>query len=190
MRLQLRPALEADRAFCESLHRSNMASYRSARGIAWDPDRFLANWAQFENLVISVDDQRAGLLRLLVVDGALEIRDLQLVPEHRGHGIGAWAVAEVKAMAASRGIGELRLRVYAENPAQRLYIRLGFKVDATDGSVVHMSHALRPRNAAADQPRKPLALGGAGPVAGDADGAVALVSVRCRYRLTATRRVD
>ena len=152
MRFQLRPALEADRAFCESLHRSNMASYRSARGIAWDPDRFLASWAQFENLIISVDDQRAGLLRLLVVDEALEIRDLQLMPQHRGHGIGSWAVAEVKAMAASRGIGELRLRVYAENPAQRLYTRLGFKVDATDGSIVHMSHALSPGNSSRPKP--------------------------------------
>ena len=142
MKLDLRPASEADLAFCESLSRSNMASYHAARGIAWDPGRFLASWAQFENLVIWIDDQPGGLLRLLVVDGALEIRDLQLVAGHRGLGVGTWAVAWARSQAVDRRMAEIRLRVYADNPARRLYARLGFKVDAIDGDVVHMSHAL------------------------------------------------
>lgn len=142
MRLHLRPALEADLAFCESLYRLNMASYLSARGIAWDPDRYQASWAEFENFVILVDDQPAGLLRLLVVDGAIEIRDLQVVRKHQGLGAGSWAIAQAKSKAVSRGIGELRLRVFADNPAKLLYTRLAFKIDTIDDDVVHMSHAL------------------------------------------------
>jgi ribosomal protein S18 acetylase RimI-like enzyme len=46
------------------------------------------------------------------------------------------------ATAAARGIGVLRLKVFEENPALRLYTRLGFKVDAIDGGKVHMSCAL------------------------------------------------
>lgn len=144
MRLHLRPATDADFAFCEALSRSNMAPYFAARGIVWDPGRYRAGWARFEGHVISADGQPAGLLQLLMVDGALEIRDLQVAPEHRGVGIGSWAVAQAKSMAASRGIGRLRLRVFADNPAMRLYTRLGFKRDAMDGTVVHMSHALPP----------------------------------------------
>jgi len=140
MGLSLRTALQADFPFCERLHRLSMASYLSARGICWDPHRYLASWAQFENLVISVDGQSVGLLRLCVVDGALEIRDLQLVPSHRNRGIGAWAVARANSEAVTRGIGELRLRVYEENPARRLYGRLGFQVEAIDGGTVHMSY--------------------------------------------------
>lgn len=142
MRLQLRPALEADFAFCESLTRTNMASYHSARGIVWDPGRFLASWAQFDNSVITANGDCAGLLRLLVVGAALEIRDLQVVPAYRGLGIGTWAVARVESLAGSHGLGELRLRVYTDNPARHLYARLGFKADSIGGGVIHMSYGL------------------------------------------------
>lgn len=144
MRLSLKPAVETDFAFCESLSRSNMSSYHSARGVAWDPRRFVASWDQFENFMILADGQVVGLLRLLAIDGALEIRDLQLLPSHRNQGIGSWAVAHAMSEAAARGIGVLRLRVFEENPALRLYTRLGFKVDAIDDGKVHMSHALAP----------------------------------------------
>lgn len=142
MRLQLRPALEADFAFCESLTRTNMASYHSARDVAWDPDRFRDSWARFDNSVITADGDSAGLLRLLVVGGALEIRDLQVAPAYRSLGIGTWAVAQAKSQAGSRGLEELRLRVYTDNPARHLYARLGFKADSIDGGVIHMSHKL------------------------------------------------
>ena len=142
MRLSLRPALEADIGFCEALSRSNMSSYHSARGVAWDPRRFVSSWDQFENFVILADDQAVGLLRLLAVDDALEIRDLQLLPEHRSQGIGSWAVAQALSGATTHGIGVLRLRVFEENPAMRLYARLGFRIDAIDGvGKVHMSYA-------------------------------------------------
>jgi ribosomal protein S18 acetylase RimI-like enzyme len=143
--LTLRPALDADLAFCESLSRSNMATYHSARDVAWDAERFIANWARFENFMVLADEQVAGFLRLLAIDGALEIRDLQLLPSHRNQGIGSWAVAQAMSEAAARGTGMLRLRVFVENPAIRLYARLGFKVDAIDDDgKVHMSHALAP----------------------------------------------
>lgn len=138
--LSLRPASDADIAFCESLSRANMAAYHSARGIAWDQHRFLANWGLFENFMVLADGEVAGLLRWLVVDGALEIRDLQLLPAQRGRGVGAWAMGRARSEALARGIGSLRLRVFGENPAMRLYRRLGFEVDAVDGDgKVHMS---------------------------------------------------
>jgi len=144
MRLSLRPALEKDLAFCESLNRSNMASCFAARGIPWDSQRYLASWAQFENLVISSDNSPVGVLRLLEVDGALEIRDLQVLPSHMGQGIGKWAVEQTKDQAPARGMTELRLRVFLENPAQRLYSRLGFKIVTNDTGIIHMASALPP----------------------------------------------
>jgi ribosomal protein S18 acetylase RimI-like enzyme len=154
MKLQLRPAQEADFAFCASLSRSNMAPYHSARGIAWDSGRFLATWAQFETSVLCADDVRAGLLALLLVDGALEIRDLQVASTHRSRGIGTWAIAQAKSEAASRGLEALRLRVYADNPARHLYARLGFQVDSTDGDVLHMSYRLPPGDPSGPTPRR------------------------------------
>jgi GNAT superfamily N-acetyltransferase len=139
----LRPALESDFAFCESLTHSNMACYLEARNIAWDPERYLASWREFENYVICVDGASVGVLRILRLDSALEIRDLQLLPTHTGQGIGTWAIGEAKAIAARRNIGRLQLRVYVDNPAQRLYHRLGFRTVETIDGVIHMACDLR-----------------------------------------------
>ena len=144
MELSLRPALETDFDFCQSLNRSNMAAYNLARNILWDPQRFLASWSQFENFIITADGNSAGLLRLLAVDGALEIRDLQLLPTYQRRGIGTWAVMQAKSQAVSRTISELILRVYPENPAQRLYLRLGFCPVPTVDNVIHMVCVLPP----------------------------------------------
>lgn len=146
MRLGIRPALETEFAFCESLTRANMARYHTARGIAWDRQRFRDSWARFDNAVVTADDHPAGLLRLLATGGALEIRDLQLLPAFRRLGIGTWAIAQAASRAGRLGLAELRLRVYAENPARHLYARLGFEADANDGDVIQMSLALPPRD--------------------------------------------
>lgn len=135
----LRAAVGDDLAFCESLARDNMGRYLPGGKDAWDPQRFLRSWAQFENAVIIVDGRTVGLLRLLEVPGALEIRDLQLVAGYRGRGIGTWAIAQAMAEARRRGVSTVRLRVHIDNPARRLYGRLGFQLEASVGDIQHLA---------------------------------------------------
>ena len=143
VRVSLRPATAHDFAFCEHLSRSNMAGYRAARGIAWDPARFGASWTAFENLMIVAGDEAIGLLRLLPEGEALGLRDLQIVPAHQQQGVGGWAVRQAQTIALQRAHLGLLLRVYQENPARALYIRLGFVVEAEAEGTLHM--AWRPR---------------------------------------------
>lgn len=135
----LRVATPADRAFAERLGQDNMAAYRASRNIAWDPARFEASWASFDNRVIETRGVPVGVLRLHELPDALEIRDLQLLPAYRGRGLGAWAVRQAFGRAAELGKAELRLRVFPENPARRLYERLGFSVVAELDGVLHMA---------------------------------------------------
>ena len=144
MRLALRPAAVDQLAFCEALTRDNLSVYLAARGMPWDPGLYFASWREFENLVILVDDCVAGALRSRADEGALEIRDLQMVPAYQGRGIGGWAIQQPKSLAAERGVGQVRLRVFEENPARALYARLGFKSGAILDGKVQMSFALPP----------------------------------------------
>ena len=139
MTFRLHPATAHDFAFCEHLSRSNMAGYRAARGIAWDPARFRASWAEFENLMVLAGDDPVGVLRLLPEGEALGLRDLQVVPSRQGQGIGGWAVRQAQALAVQGGHPRLQLRVYADNPARRLYARLGFTVESETGGALHMA---------------------------------------------------
>jgi len=121
-----------------------MGAYLAARGIHWDPERFLASWAEFENLVILADADLAGLMRLVREQDALGLRDLQVLPEQQGQGIGAWAVRQAQCIAVSRGLSRLHLRVYEENPAKAFYARLGFNTELVAGGTVHMAWTVPP----------------------------------------------
>lgn len=138
MRLSIRPAADEERAFCEALNRLNMGAYLTKRDITWDPNRFLASWLEFENLLILADSDVVGLLRLAPERDALGLRDLQVIPGRQGEGVGTWAVQQAQAIAAHRGFLRLRLRVYKENPAVALYTRLGFETESVAGGTVHM----------------------------------------------------
>ena len=121
-----------------------MSRYLTARDIAWEPSRFLASWAEFENLMILLDSQAVGTLRLLPEQAGLGLRDLQVGPEHQRKGLGSWAIRQAQAIAEGRGFTQLYLRVYEENPAAALYARLGFKVESVMAGTVHMVWELPP----------------------------------------------
>jgi GNAT superfamily N-acetyltransferase len=132
MRVSFRPAVDSDIAFCESLSRANMERYHAARGIAWNGERFLSSWNDFENHLILADDEVAGVLRLQAGNDALDIRDLQLLPAWQSQGVGSRAIAWTRAEAARRGFPRVGLRVFADNPALQLYERLGFETQTVD----------------------------------------------------------
>ncbi len=114
-----------------------MDAYWRARGVAWDPQRFVQSWRQFESHVILRSKEFVGVLQLREVEGTLEIRDLQLLAAGQGQGIGTWAIAQTRALALDRQIPELGLRVLVENRAQRHSMRLGFQRVAIDNGIIH-----------------------------------------------------
>lgn len=58
--------------------------------------------------------------------------DIAVLDEHRKSGIGTWALRQIQQIAAAEQL-PFRLRVMKNNPAQRLYLRLGFiKVSADE----------------------------------------------------------
>ena len=142
MKLFLRQATNDDAAFCEALNRRNMDRYRAVRQIRRDAELFRRSWAEFDNLLILDDIEPVGLLRLCDEDGTLGLRDLQVVPERQGQGIGTWAVRQTQALALERGSVCVQLRVYEENPAARLYRRLGFEIRYVANGVIHMAWTL------------------------------------------------
>ena len=86
--------------------------------------------ASFE--VIVVDGEPAGRLYLNRGDAEIRIVDIALLPEHRGHGIGASLLRDLLAEADAAG---RRVTIHVErlNPALRLYERLGFSVAEDKG---------------------------------------------------------
>jgi GNAT superfamily N-acetyltransferase len=63
---------------------------------------------------------------------------------HRGAGIGALLLQELARLAAAEGFAQLSLSVDTDNPARRLYERLGYRELSADGEGVRMLIRLEP----------------------------------------------
>jgi ribosomal protein S18 acetylase RimI-like enzyme len=58
---------------------------------------------------------------------SLNVHDLAVLPQHRGHGVGRMLLEEIERRARARGSSKLTLEVHASNEgAMRLYRRFGF----------------------------------------------------------------
>jgi ribosomal protein S18 acetylase RimI-like enzyme len=82
-----------------------------------------------EDIVLLSVDRPVGRLLLHETASACRIVDIALLPEHRGQGLGSWAILWVIER-ADRAARTVRLQVEPDNRALRLYERLGFRPSA------------------------------------------------------------
>jgi ribosomal protein S18 acetylase RimI-like enzyme len=146
----LRPATEADRDFLLSVYASTreeeLAQVRWEEGareaflehqFSAQDHHYRTNYPGATFDVIEVDGEPAG--RLYVHRGEHEIRimDIALAPGFRGRGIGTDLLRELMEEASASG-RSLSIHVEMNNPARRLYERLGFEPAGEHGIYVLM----------------------------------------------------
>ncbi len=67
-----------------------------------------------------------GRLYIAVLDRILHLMEISLLPDWRGHGLGAALLATLQQAVRAGHADEILLNVLTTNPARRLYTRLGF----------------------------------------------------------------
>ena len=148
----LTPIATTDRSieYCLRLARDNMQPYLARRGQEFDETRWrnIAPKASFFLLSDQnwVEHQIIGFLSVRDEPdspNALHIGDVQLEEQHRNRGAGWATLALVGGMARSRGLNELTLNVFRDNPALRLYERFGFRCIDTQFDKLKMRKTLR-----------------------------------------------
>lgn len=143
-RITLRPASISDAAFLLRVYGSTRIEELAA--VPWsdgEKNAFIAMqhaaqtraYSCYENAnqrVIMCGGRDAG--RLFIASWREEIRiiDISLLPDFRGKGIGTYLLKQIMGEAAASG-RSVTVHVERFNPAQRLYERLGFEVEATRG---------------------------------------------------------
>lgn len=100
------------RTLLEQQHRIRERAYAAAH-----PD--LEVW------LLTRDDAPVGALQLAIAADALQLVDFAILPAQQGRGLGRAALEALQSRAVRAGL-PIRLCVRRDNPARRLYARLGF----------------------------------------------------------------
>jgi ribosomal protein S18 acetylase RimI-like enzyme len=141
MDYRLRPATAADEPWQFAIHAGTRADEMALTG--WPTAQcqaFLQQQHRAQQLhyarhfpqsvcrLILVDGDVAGRLWVDERAATLHILDIALLPAWRGRGLGARCLLDLAGVAARSGRG-LSIQVELNNPARRLYERLGFLPD-------------------------------------------------------------
>lgn len=136
--LELVGESDSDRAFLARLYASTRMEELAP--LPWPEDQkmeflraqfeaqdrhYREHYADTDRRLIEIDGARAGRLYLQDREHELRIVDIALLPEYRGHGAGGRLIGQVLDQARAAGKA-VRIHVEKNNPAYRLYQRLGF----------------------------------------------------------------
>ncbi|NBB09579.1 GNAT family N-acetyltransferase [Pseudomonas sp. SLFW] len=139
---RLAPATDETLAFARELTRVNMRDYYSHYGLVWQPEAFDTEWPNRESYVVEQAGKAIGFLSLTLESDYLYIRDIQLIEAYRGEGVGQWVMVWVLQLARARGCARVRLKVFKNNPASGLYLRLGYRHVGEEPALYWMEYVL------------------------------------------------
>jgi ribosomal protein S18 acetylase RimI-like enzyme len=126
--------------FALRLYLMTMRFYMQELGV-WDEQQqrasFAAQWKREEVRIISVDGKDVGWLQFAELPTEIRLQKFFVSPQYQRSGIGSEVLSNLLATWRSTG-KKIVLKVLKNNPARRLYERLGFSVVAEAGVVFRM----------------------------------------------------
>ena len=141
MAFNLRAATDQDLPFARSLTFAAMSRYYLQYELVWSNQGFDIAWAGRENWLICNDDTVMGFISLSADRRALYIRELHMLEAYRGLGAGIWVLEQMALKAQATGL--LRLTVFKNNPAKRLYQRSGMSIVGEEDCFWRMERVCR-----------------------------------------------
>lgn len=126
--LEYRTAQKQDVDYLLWLRKQTMTTYLQQAGIP-TTDAFHLQRIQYQFAhaqLILWEGELVGLLKLIKKEGGWEIAQFQIAPNFQGKGIGQQVLKMVLDTAKAKGV-LVRLSVLKQNPARRLYEKVGFQ---------------------------------------------------------------
>ena len=126
--------------FALGLYLQTMQPYMQELGV-WDEQQqrasFPAQWKREEVRIISIDGNDVGWLQVAELPTEIRLQKFFVLPQYQRSGIGTEVLSKLLATWRSTE-KKIVLKVLKNNPARRLYERLGFSVIAEAGVVFRM----------------------------------------------------
>ncbi|WP_144053598.1 GNAT family N-acetyltransferase [Methylotuvimicrobium buryatense] len=145
MKYSIRPACDADYQYCYRLTKRNMFDLFCRHWGGWASGEFRKSFNPDHISMVVMHGRRVGYLSVKRDDCGVYIENIQLSPFLHGRGIGT----EILEQLLNRHCEEaIRLTTFSDNPARRLYERLGFIVTEREEATLRMARLPNKANAA------------------------------------------
>ena len=117
-----------------------MHDYFSRHWGGWNSTEFRKGFNPENISMIIKNGRRAGYLAIRNDDGGIYIENIQLSPALLNRGIGTDVLVDFLDRHKQDNV---RLTTFSDNPAKRLYERLGFCITKVEGMTLRMSKTAR-----------------------------------------------
>ena len=125
MQYTLERATKSDLDICDRIHTENMKEYVESV-YPWNPSLFGDNFVAKNYRVIKHQNKIIGFIKVVVSPTDIYLGEIQITRSYQNHGIGTNIIENI--IATKLNNQRLWLKVIKGNPAEKLYIRLGFTV--------------------------------------------------------------
>jgi ribosomal protein S18 acetylase RimI-like enzyme len=140
---RFREGTQADQAACYALLRQNMQPYFDRYGLRYSSTAFEQAWAQGSPSLLTCQDAPIGFTLTHFQPAYAFLHTVQIAPRHRMRGLGTLLMHHFAWQSWQRGQPELRLVVYADNPAWQWYQRLGYRAQGPVYVQTELGHTLQ-----------------------------------------------
>ena len=135
MTYTLRQSTEDDFAFCYRICKENMHDLFCRHWGGWVDEEFKKGFKIPDIKIIAVNDSPIGYFDCEFTETHIHINNIQISASMQGKGIGTRVLNQFVSLHRDKRI---ILTVFEDNPAKRIYVRLGFSVYHKQGGTIKM----------------------------------------------------
>ncbi|EKE26347.1 MAG: GCN5-related N-acetyltransferase [uncultured bacterium (gcode 4)] len=140
--IKIRKAIEQDYKYCYRLTKINMLGYFTKYWGGWKSENFLKNFNHSETNIILKNDRRIGYYVIKNKSDYYYLDNIQISPLMKGKWIGSFIMKLIEEQIIKTKANIIRLEVFKDNPAKKLYERFDYKIIKDNWASVLMEKIL------------------------------------------------
>lgn len=142
MQLTVSPATRHDYRFCYRLTKRNMLELFTRHWGGWEQGRFRNDLDLDGTRIVRHGSRRIAYFTVRECPTSFYVDNMQVSGRYRGKGLGTFLMGSIEELAAQEEKERVRLTVFKDNRAMRLYERLGYRVALDKDTSVLMEKML------------------------------------------------
>jgi len=138
----VRNCLDEDYSFVYNLLKINMHALFVKNWGGWDPNVFRDNFDKKDIKIIEYNRKRVAFYDFELKESFSYIHNIQVSASMQRRGLGTFLLEFIEMETKRHNLRKIRLKVFKDNLARKLYLKLGYKQIKDEGSAVILEKKL------------------------------------------------